>query len=117
MSQLIPILTLQGLAGIILLAGTLLVIAGVILLIATSAKSDKESIGEYKVFKKRSHYFIGLSVVFVVIIFVSLQFLPYSRFQYDADEVVTVVKGWEKVAFDIGIKNREIEVMGAAFRW
>ena len=32
------------------------------------------------------------------------------------NEVLTAVKDWEKVAVDIGIKNREIEVMGMAFR-
>jgi hypothetical protein len=62
MSQLILILTLQGLAGIISLAGALIVIASVILLIATSAKSGKESKTEPNAYKKRIRYFIGLGV-------------------------------------------------------
>nr|WP_292969214.1 HipA domain-containing protein [Allomuricauda sp.] len=33
------------------------------------------------------------------------------------DEVLSVVKDWETVAKEIGIKNAEIELMAGAFRW
>jgi cytochrome c oxidase subunit 2 len=90
MSQLILILTLQGLAGIISLAGALIVIASVILLIATSAKSGKESKTEPNAYKKRIRYFIGLGVALVALSFVLLQFLSWHS-QGKVDEVITVV--------------------------
>jgi serine/threonine-protein kinase HipA len=31
-------------------------------------------------------------------------------------DVWSVVKDWKQVAVEIGIKNREVEIMGAAFR-
>jgi cytochrome c oxidase subunit 2 len=60
-------------------------------LIATSAKSEDESSIEHQAHKIRSRYFFGLSVVLIIILFVSLQLLPYPRFQGEAEEVVTVV--------------------------
>ncbi len=90
MSQLILILTLQGLAGIISLAGALIVIASVILLIATSAKSGKKSKTEPNAYKKRIRYFIGLGVALVALSFVLLQFLSWHS-QGKVDEVITVV--------------------------
>lgn len=89
MSQLIPILTLQGLAGIISLAGALMVLALVILLI-TSTKSGKESKVEPNAYKIRSLYVIGSGVALVTLLFVLLQFLSWPS-RGKADEVVTVV--------------------------
>ena len=91
MSQFIAFLTLQGFVGIITLIASLVIVSLVIFLIATSAKSENGSSVEHKVFKIRGGYFLGLSVVLVITFFISLRFLPYPRFQGEADEVVTVV--------------------------
>jgi cytochrome c oxidase subunit 2 len=72
------------------LAGALMVIAMVILLITSFAKSEREPKAAYSVCKKRNRYFIGLSVALILILFVLLQF-PYRHFEGMADEVVTVV--------------------------
>ena len=91
MSQFIAFLTLQGFVGIISLVATLIIISVVIFLIATSAKSENGSSVKSKVCKIRERYFLWLSVVLVITFFISLRFLPYPRFQGEADEVVTVV--------------------------
>ena len=91
MSQFIAFLTLQGFVGIITLIASLIIISVVIFLITSSNKNDDESSVKHKVYKLRSRYFFGLSVVLVLVLFISLRLLPYPRFQGEADEIVTVV--------------------------
>jgi len=91
MSQFIAFLSLQNLAGIISLTGALIVIGIVVFLIVTSSKSEDESSVEVRIFKLRGLYFWGWSAALLIILFFSLQLLPYPRFQGKADEVVTVV--------------------------
>ena len=43
--------------------------------------------------------------------------LSKIEMEYILSEVRSVVKDWEQVAAEIGIKNREIEIMNSAFRW
>jgi cytochrome c oxidase subunit 2 len=90
MSQFI-ILTLPEIVGIITLAGVLIIVSVVIFLIANSTQSEDDNLVKEKFYKIRTRYFWGLSVVLVVIFFVSLRFLPYSHSQRKVDEVVTVV--------------------------
>ena len=91
MSQCIAFLTLQGFVGIITLIASLIIVSVVIFLIATSNKSDEESALKNKVFKIRARYFFVISVLLVIILFISLRLLPYPGFQGEPDEVVTVV--------------------------
>ena len=92
MSQFIVFLTLQDFVGIISLFGALIVVCIVVFLIATSNKTGDESPGEHKVYKIRGRYVFGLNVILVTSLFISLQLLPYPRFQDKADEVVTNIK-------------------------
>lgn len=106
-SQLPILLTLQGLAGIISLTGTLIVFGVVIFLMVTSDKSKETGSLKNKVFKMRGRYLWGLSVLIIIILFVSQRLLPYPLFQGDADEVVTVVGiqwDWEMAP---GITNKK----------
>ena len=91
MSQFIGTLTLQGFIGIIFLAGVLIVISIVVFLIVNSAQNEDKEPVKHKVYKIRGRHIFELSLLFIIISFVSLQFLPYSRFQGEADEVVTVL--------------------------
>ncbi len=91
MSQFIAFLTLQGFVGIITLFASLIILSVVIFLITTSNKNDDELLLKHKVYKIRSRYIFGLSVVLVLVLFISLRWLPYPRFQGEPDEVVTVV--------------------------
>ncbi len=91
MSQFIMILTLPEIVGIITLAGALIVVSIVIFLIVNSTQSENQGLIKAKFDKIRGRYFWGLSIILILIFFVSLKFLPYSRFQGKADEVVTVV--------------------------
>lgn len=83
--------TLQGYAGIISLAGTCIVIAVVIFLIATSGKSEDSVSVKHKVYKIRGRYFFGLCIFLVAILFITLRLLPYPDFQNKPGELVTVV--------------------------
>lgn len=106
-SQLPILLTLQGLAGIISLTGTLIVFGVVIFLMVTSDKSKETGSLKNKVFKMRGRYLWGLSILIIIILFVFQRLLPYPLFQGDADEVVTVVGiqwDWEMAP---GITNKK----------
>lgn len=106
MSSFTAFLTSQGFIGIILLAVAVVVVCIVVFLIVTSAGSEDEAAVEHKVYKIRGRYFFGLCAILVIISFISLQLLPYPRFQDQADEVVTVVGiqwDWEMA---IGITNK-----------
>ncbi|MEO9051136.1 MAG: hypothetical protein ABI280_05030, partial [Ginsengibacter sp.] len=91
MSQFIVILTLQGVIGIISLAGALIVIFVIIFLIVNPAQNEDKESANPKVSRIKGRHILGLSLFFIIISFVSLQFLPYPRLQGEADEVVTVV--------------------------
>ncbi len=43
--------------------------------------------------------------------------LSQNEMQTILDDVLSVVKNWKSMAQEIGIKNSEIELMTAAFRW
>lgn len=107
MNQLTTLLTLQGFAGIISLAGALVVVAVVIFLVVTSDKIEDSGPVKNKVSKMRGRYFWGLSVLVVIILFVSLRLPPHPRFQGEADEVVSVVGiqwDWQMIH---GIANKK----------
>ena len=106
MSAFTVFLTLQSFTGIISLAVAVVVFCIVVFLIVTSAGSEDKSSVEHKVFRIRNRYFLGLSAILVIISFISLQLLPYPRFQDQADEVVTVVGiqwNWEMA---IGVTSK-----------
>lgn len=85
------ILTLPEIVGMITLAGALIVVSVVIFLIVNSTQPKDENLVKEKLNKIRTRYFWGLSIVLILVFFVSLRFLPYSRSGGKADEVVTVV--------------------------
>ena len=91
MSPFVAIFTLQDFVGIISLAGALIVVSVVVFLIVSSTQNQDKASVKHRVFKIRTRYFFGLSVILVIILFISLRLLPYPRFQGEADEVVTVV--------------------------
>lgn len=91
MSPIIAFLTLQDFIGIIFLTVTLMIVSLVIFLIATSDKSEDIVIVKNRIYKKRRYYFLGLSLLLIIILFISLQWLPYPVFQSEPDEIVTVV--------------------------
>lgn len=90
MSHFIAFISLQGLAGIILIIAAFIIFTIVIFLIASSQKSEDLPIVKNKLYKKGKYYFIGLFLVLIIISFISLRWLPY-RFQGETDEAVTVV--------------------------
>ena len=91
MSKLIVLITIQGYAAIISLAGAILVISVVLFLLGTSSTEEDKMSAKKKVYKVRARYFLGLVACIVILLFVTLQLLPYPRFQSEPGEVVTVV--------------------------
>lgn len=91
MHERIILFTLQGFAGIISLAVAFVVAGVVAFLIVNSRKSEGAIYEKSKVLKIRGRYFWLLIVSLIIILFASIRLLPYSRFQGEADEVVTVV--------------------------
>ncbi|MBS1949098.1 MAG: cytochrome C oxidase subunit II [Bacteroidetes bacterium] len=91
MSQLIVLLTVQGYAAIISLAGAILVIAVVLFLLRTSTTQEDKLAVKKKVYKIRGRYFFALVTCIIILLLVTLQLLPYPKFQSEPGEVVTVV--------------------------
>ena len=91
MNPIIALLILQDYAVIISMASGVLVVAVVIFLMTTSSISEDKDSAKHRTYKMRGRYFFGLIVVLVIFLFISLRFLPYSRFQNKPDEEVTVV--------------------------
>ena len=83
--------TIEDTAGIISLAGALLVYMVVIFLLITAPKEEDKTSAKHKVYKVRTRYFWGLTICLIIILFVSLQFLPYARTGPKVDQVITVV--------------------------
>ena len=107
MSLIISLLTLQGFVGVISLAATLMIVSLVIFLISTSDKSEDIVIVKNRIYKKRRYYFLGLSLILIIILFISFQWLPYPQFHSEPGEIVTVVGiqwDWE-MAHGISTKN------------
>ena len=91
MNLFISLFILQDYAVFISMAIGALVVAVVIFLMTTSSISEDKDSAKHKTYKMRGRYFFGLIVVLVIFLFLSLRFLPYSRFQSKPDEEVTVV--------------------------
>lgn len=85
------LLVLQNYAVIISLAIGALVVAVVIFLMATSSTGEDKDSAKHKTYKMRGRYFFGLIFLLAILFFISLRFLPYSRFQSEPDAKVTVV--------------------------
>jgi cytochrome c oxidase subunit 2 len=84
-------LNIQDIAGIISLAGALLVLAVVIFLIFSSHKSTDNKQVKNKFFKAKDGYFWGAVLLLVCILILSLSLLPYPHYRGEPDEVITVV--------------------------
>lgn len=91
MDYFILTLTLQESAAIISLGGALLVVAVVIFLLASAKRNEDKTSAKHKVYKVRARYFWGLTIVLVILLLVTLRFLPYPQDQGKPAEVVTVV--------------------------
>lgn len=98
-------LTLQTLAGIISLAGTLVVVAVVIFLILTSDK-NKGSVKSI-FFKTKDVFFWGTCLLVISVLFLSLRLLPAPAFDGKPDEVVTVVGVQWDWLMSVGLKNQK----------
>lgn len=91
MSPFFAMLTLENFVGLIFLVGVFVIVAVVVFLIAASGKSENNTPVKHKFGKLRRRYLFGISAAIIIISIISFRLLPYSRFQTEADEVVTVV--------------------------
>lgn len=91
MSILFVLLTLQVSAALISLAGTILVIAVVVFLMASSSSEEDKYTAKHKVYKVRGRYFFALVFCITVLLIVSLRLLPYPNNQMPPGNTVTVV--------------------------
>ncbi len=91
MSNLTIFPAIEDRTGIISLAGALLVDVVVIFLLITASKGEDKTSAKHKVYRVRSRYFWGLTIFLIIILFVSLQFLPYPRTGPKVDQVITIV--------------------------
>lgn len=103
-------LTLQTFAGIISLAGTLVVVAVVIFLILTSNKKERSVKSIF--FKTKDVFFWGTCLLIVTILFLSLRLLPDPRYDGKADEVVTVVGVQWDWLMTVGRNQKRNELLG-----
>ena len=105
-------LVLQDIAGIITLAGALLVGAVIIFLIFNSNKGEANKHAKNTFFKSKDAYFWGTVLLLISILFFSLSLLPYPRYKGEADEVVTVVGvQWDWLMI-VGGNEKSDEILG-----
>lgn len=90
MSPICSLLALQNLAGIISLAGALVVALVVIFLITTSSMSSGAAIKKQPGQKIKPVYLGGIIIV-VAMLFLTIGYFTYPGVQSNTDEVVTVV--------------------------
>lgn len=88
-----PYASVHATIGWVTLVGTLLVVFVLLLLIAKSGKREDGTSVTKKVYKIRKRYFIGLTSIIIILLFIGLSSLPYPKKQdiTEADEAVTVV--------------------------
>lgn len=91
MNQFNLLLTIQTKAAIASLIGAVIVISVVLFLISTSSSYEEKHAVKEKVYKARFKYFLFLSAAIIVVLFTSLQYIPYKKFQTKADMTVSVV--------------------------
>lgn len=84
------LLTLQGTAGIISLIMSILIGLVVVYLIITAKANEDKYAAKNKVYKVRGRYLAGLSGALLILLFITLQSLPYEQYQDKADVEVTV---------------------------
>ena len=86
------LLSIQTSAAIVSLLGAILVVSIVLFIIGTSSVEEEKAIAKGKVYKLRVKYFYGLIAAIVVLLFLTMQTLPYLKHQtVESDETVTVV--------------------------
>ena len=91
MSSITILMTLQNLAGVLTLAGAIIVVAVVIFVISSTSREEDKDAAKHKVYSVRTRYFFGLCLVLIVGLFISLRLLPYPRANAVADETVSIV--------------------------
>ncbi|MCC7401772.1 MAG: hypothetical protein IT214_09825 [Chitinophagaceae bacterium] len=91
MFQIDSLLTIQSTAAIISFLGGVLVVLVVLFLMTTShIEEDKTSV-KHKVYKLRGRYFFVLVLCAVACLFITLRLLPYSKFQGEPEQTVSIV--------------------------
>lgn len=85
------LIAIHSIVGILSFSAGVLVVLVVIFLMATSNTGEDKATAKHKVYKVRGRYFFALVICIVAGLFITLSFLPYSRFHAKADESVTVV--------------------------
>ncbi len=85
------LLSLHGIAGSISLTLSILIVLIVVYLIVSSKKGENKHAAKEKVYKTRGRYLMGLSITLLIVLFFTLQSLPYPQYHGKADEEVTVV--------------------------
>jgi len=91
MSNFILLQSLQKIAGLLSLAGALLILVVVIFLIISATKTEDKKTAKEKVYKQRSRYLWAIIVVAIAALFFSLKNLPYSYSKTKTIQEVTVV--------------------------
>ncbi len=102
------LLTMHSFVGIISFAAGALVVLVVIFLMATSSVEEEKTSAKHKVYKLRGRYFFALVILIIAGLFVSLGFLPYSKFRGKTDETVTVVARQWAWSMAPGVYNKKI---------
>lgn len=103
------LLSLQKIAGLLSLAGALLIVAVVIFLLKSATISEDKTTAKEKVYKLRSRYIWSIIIVAVVLLAYSFRSLPYSLMKAKADTEVSVVAyqwGWK---MEKGIYNGKLD--------
>lgn len=91
MSYLTLLFTLQQSAALISFCGGVLIVCIVLFLILTSSRDEDKYAAKNKVYKIRGTYFWILTISLVVVLFISLRFVPYPQIQNEPEMDVTVV--------------------------
>lgn len=102
------LLSVHSFVGIVSFAAGALVVLVVIFLMATSSAEEEKTSAKHKVYKVRGRYFFALVICIVAGLFVSLSFLPYSKFRGKTNETVTVVARQWSWSMAPGVYNKRI---------
>ncbi|MCO5249713.1 MAG: hypothetical protein M9887_12285 [Chitinophagales bacterium] len=106
-------LSIQTSAAIVSLLGAILVVCIVLFIIGTSSVDEEKHQAKGKVYKLRVKYFYGLMAAIVLLLFFTMQTLPYFKHKTTrSDEVVTVVGAQWAWKMDHGtteVKAKEFE--------
>ncbi|MBX2930778.1 MAG: hypothetical protein KF781_02390 [Chitinophagaceae bacterium] len=112
MSNFTILLSLQKIAGLLSLAGALIVVAVVVFLLISATKEEDKTTAKEKVYKLRGRYLWGIIVMAIVLLFISFKSLPYSHSKEKAAEEVTVVGYQWLWKMDKGVYNAKLEDFG-----